>query len=187
MLSEGPLALETGVLAPEFDFDFTLIDDEGEQFIKGGKPYQRPYGSKRIALNVAGKYEKYDDTWLGNTDTETKSEEWPISYHGTGKHNALTIAEEGFKLSQGKNFVYGKGIYSTPELEVAKLYAKEFQFENETYYCLIQNRVNPKYFKVIDEQQTQIGEYWLSAPPDDNSDLPETELIRPYALCIFKK
>ncbi|CAF1646594.1 unnamed protein product [Didymodactylos carnosus] len=113
----------------------------------------------------------------------TNTNEWPVSYHGTGKHNALSIAAEGFKLSKGVNFVHGKGIYSTPELEVAKLYAKEFQYENEIYICLIQNRVNPKYLQVF---QTEVGTYWLStAPPSDQSDLLETDLIRPYALCIF--
>ncbi|CAF1642866.1 unnamed protein product, partial [Didymodactylos carnosus] len=60
----GPLAVDLNALAPEFNFDFSRINDKGKTFVRGGKPYERPCGSQRIALNVTGKFEKYDDGWL---------------------------------------------------------------------------------------------------------------------------
>ncbi|CAG8834030.1 27094_t:CDS:1, partial [Racocetra persica] len=43
-----------------------------------------------------------------------------------------------------KNFVYGRGIYSTPDVNVVELYAKEFEHGEDKYLVIIQNRVNPK-------------------------------------------
>ncbi|CAF1244507.1 unnamed protein product [Didymodactylos carnosus] len=179
----GPLALDNMTLAPEFDYDFTDIVDKGTLFTRGNHPYERPCGSKRIALNVAGRYGS-NDRWLGMTGTD--SEEWPVSYHGTGKHNAMNIAEEGFKLSKCKRFLYGRGIYSTPELDVAKGYATEFEYEGQRYYVLLQNRVNPKYLKVISDDETGVGTYWVSSKGPDDSDNDMADLIRPYGLCIFQ-
>ncbi|CAF4229767.1 unnamed protein product, partial [Adineta steineri] len=91
----GPLALDSASLAPHYDYDFTNTVDTDEVFMRGNFRYERPHGCKRIALNVVGKYgSEYDDRWLGMTGTD--SEEWPVSYHGTEKHNAMSIAEEGF-------------------------------------------------------------------------------------------
>ncbi|CAF1402639.1 unnamed protein product [Adineta steineri] len=181
----GPLALDAGSLAPHYDYDFTNTVDTDEVFMRGNYRYERPHGCKRIALGVVGKYgSEYDDRWLGMTGTDP--EEWPVSYHGTEKHNAMSIAEEGFKLSKGDRFKYGRGIYSTPELEVAKLYAKEFMHEGEKYFVLFQNRVNPKYLKVISKEETEIGTYWLSSKGPDDTDEDISDLIRPYAVCIFK-
>ena len=178
----GPLALDANSLAPEFDYDFTDIMDT-EVFTRGNHPYERPCGSRRIALNVVGRY-GYDDRWLGMMGTD--SEEWPVSYHGTGKHNAMSIVEEGFKLSKSDRFKFGRGIYSTPELEVAKLYASEFEHGGEKYCVLFQNRVNPKFLKVISKEETEIGTYWLSSKGSDDTDEDISDLIRPYSVCIFK-
>jgi hypothetical protein len=98
----------------------------------------------------------------------------------------MSIVEEGFKLSKGDRFKFGKGIYSTPELEVAKLYANEFEHQGQKYFVLFQNRVNPKYLKVISKEETEIGTYWLSSKGSDDTDDVMSELIRPYAVCIFK-
>ena len=179
----GPLTLHSDSLAPHLDYDFTNIVDTGKVFTRGNYHYERPCGSKRIALNVAGKY-GYDDRWLGMTGNDP--EEWPVSYHGTGKHNAMSIVEEGFKLSKGDRFKFGRGIYSTPELEVAKLYASEFEHEGQKYCVLFQNRVNPKYLTIFTEAETEVGTYWLSSKGPDDTDETMSELIRPYGVCIFK-
>ena len=176
---KGPLAVDTSCLAPEFNHDFTDIRDTGKTFSRGNQPYERPCGSYRIALKVKDKFDT-DNVWLGMKGDEPS--EWPVSYHGTAQHNALSIAEEGFQLSKGKRFLFGKGIYSTPELAVAKHYASSFAHEGTSYKCIIQNRVNPKYLKVIPKAQNGIGTYWLSAA---DVYVNETEFIRPYGVCLF--
>jgi hypothetical protein len=82
-----------------------------------------------------------------------------ISYHGAGKHNGMIIAEEGLKHSNSERFPCGKCIYSTPQLDVAKLYANKFEYEGQQYFVLFQNRVNPKFLEVISKRKTQTETY----------------------------
>jgi len=78
-------------------------------------------------------------------------------------------------LSKGKRFLFGRGIYSTPEIEVAALYAARFTHEDKNYMIVIQNRVNPETLIQIPKDQNGIGEYWVSPSEAD---------IRPYGICI---
>lgn len=181
-LVRGPIQIDKSCRAPEFDYDFTDLRDDGKKHFRGQQPYEKPYGSYRVALKVRGRFGK-DDAWLGMEGEGAG--EWPVSYHGTAMHNAQTIAQEGYKLSKGKRFLYGKGIYSTPEVVVAKQYAAEFKHEGQSYKCILQNRVNPNYLKVLSKAETGVGTYWLSN--DDTNGVDETELIRPYGICLFKK
>lgn len=162
-------------LAPEFDFDFTNVKDDGRTFIRGGEPYRRPYGWKRFALRVNGKYE--DDVWLGDRGQRTSSSngEWPVSYHGTSEHNAKLIADVGYDLTKGKRFAFGHGIYSTPELSVAETYATRFEHEGKTYLMVLQNRVNPSTLKKVHGNDTKLGEYWIS---------PDQADVRPYGVLV---
>ena len=175
-----PIEVDPRCLSPEFDCDFTNIRDGGIKFHRGDHPYERPCGSYRVALKVVNKFGN-DNSWLGMTGNAPG--EWPVSYHGTGKHNASSITEEGYQLSQGRRFAYGRGIYSTPELAVALQYATSFEHENTSYKCILQNRVNPNYFTVIPRAQNGVGTYWLSGSV---KAVDESEFIRPYGLCLFK-
>ncbi|CAG8642622.1 3912_t:CDS:1 [Ambispora gerdemannii] len=156
---------ESSLLAPQYDYDFTNIDDNGSQYMRGGVPYKRPCGWKRIALNVTGKYNNGDDKWLG-----TDEDSWPVSYHGTAEHNARSISEDGYLLSKGTRFAYGRGIYSTPDVNIAEFYATEFKFNGKKHKMVFQNRVNPVNLKMIDD-----CEYWVSKEDKD---------VRPYGICI---
>jgi hypothetical protein len=183
VLLSGPIDLDVTSINDRFNYDFTDINDNGQVFQRGGLPYERPCGCYRIALKVAGIYPP-NDKWLGMTGTD--SEEWGISYHGTGKHKARSIAEEGYRLSRGKRFLHGMGIYSTPELEIAKQYASEFVYEGKKYLLVIQNRVNPKYLQILDKQTTGVGTYYLSMNDQVTATDMSHSCIRPYAMCLFK-
>ena len=61
--SEPVVAISDDLLDPSYDYDFSNKTDDGTEYFRGEHPYYRPYGWKRIALKVAGKYE--DDIWLG--------------------------------------------------------------------------------------------------------------------------
>nr|CAG8478099.1 6958_t:CDS:1 [Entrophospora candida] len=165
--------LSSDFLHPEYDYDFTNINDNGIKHKRGGVSYQRPCGWKRYALKVTGKYDNGDDKWLG-----TGEDSWPVTYHGTANHNANSIAADGYLLSKGKRFAFGHGIYSTPDVAVAELYAPEFVFEGEKYIMIIQNRVNPKNLEKIGTSTTGVGDYWISKSGED---------VRPYGICIKKK
>ena len=45
-----------------------MTEASGENYERGGKPYFRPYGWKRYAIKVKGKYE--DDAWLGTVRSD---------------------------------------------------------------------------------------------------------------------
>ncbi|CAG8730128.1 14175_t:CDS:1 [Cetraspora pellucida] len=162
--------LSVSVLDPRYDYDFTNINDMEATFMRGDVLYKRPCGWKRIALKVTEKYDNGNDKWLG-----TDKNAWPVSYHGTAEHNAKSIAEEGYDLSKGTRFLYGRGIYSTPDVHIAEQYATEFEFEGNIYVMIFQNRVNPASLRRIPVGN---GEYWVSEKGED---------VRPYGICIKKK
>jgi len=158
---------------PEYDYNFTHIQDIGVRFTRGNILYRRPCGWQRYALKVSGRYDSGNDAWLG-----TGVAAWPVSYHGTAKYNARSISEEGYLLSKGSRFAFGRGIYSAPDVCVAELYATEFKFAGKTYVIMIQNRVNPKNLVKIEATRTGFGEYWISKEGED---------VRPYGICIKEK
>jgi len=146
-----------------YDFDFTNVNDYGVSFSRGGEQYKRPYGWLRYALKVDGKFGS--NTWLGSSNT---AGEWPVSYHGTSISHALSIADEGFRLTRGVRFAHGLGIYSTPTASIAESYAQSFESEQKSYKVILQNRVNPANIN-------KHGDYWVSPGDVD---------IRPYGLCL---
>jgi ubiquitin len=159
----APLLASAQLLDPQYDFDFTYVNSHGTSYTRGGLLYKRPDGWKRYALKVTDKFGS--NAWLGRSNAPA---EWPVSYHGTGYNNAMSIADEGFKLAKGVRFAHGRGIYSTPNIGTAELYAKTFTKDGKTYKIVIQNRVNPV-------NLNKFGDYWVSQEDED---------MRPYGLCM---
>ncbi|KAK9516223.1 hypothetical protein VZT92_024166 [Zoarces viviparus] len=130
---------------------------------------------------VLDKYE--DNTWLGNMNRETESVpgEWPVSYHGTQEQYVKAITEGNYKPGDGK--VYGYGVYSTPDIKIAKEYATEFRCKGQKYKVVMQNRINPKYRKKCKIQE----DYWL-VPIEDTTKMREIvkKAIRPYGLLLIE-
>ncbi|KZS08210.1 Uncharacterized protein APZ42_027881 [Daphnia magna] len=155
----GIMLSPTVLLDERFHFDFTSITDK-TSYNRGGLAYIRPCGWRRYALKVHGKYN--DDIWLlGKSKRPDQyspaEEEWPVSYHGTSYNNGLSIAEEGYRLSKCKRFKHGYGIYSTPDINVALLYAEtRKQSDGKIYRVVIQNRTNPKTLVKIDKAETGV-------------------------------
>jgi hypothetical protein len=172
----GPMkfALDFNILDSRYNFDFTNVKDDGKEFKRGNQIYKRPYGWNRVALNVKGKYE--GSGWLGGNDgkarLESKDGEWPVSYHGTRKEFAEKIAADNYDLKKGKRFLYGRGIYSTSDPDIAEQYAEEYEFKGQKYKILLQNRVNMEDTEVIAHKN-----YFVTANEDN---------IRPYGI-LYKK
>ncbi|KAM9990897.1 hypothetical protein ACTFIY_006939 [Dictyostelium cf. discoideum] len=158
-------------LSPSFDYDFTNIKDS-TVYHRGSGVYKRPCGWMRFALNI-NKYNSGTDgkTWLGDCNGPN---EWWVSYHGTNEESCNPLAEEGYKLSKCTRFAYGKGIYSTPSIEIARTYGRTFKKDNCEYVIVLQNRVNPKAVVKVAETNNQ---YWICQNDRD---------IRPYGICIKK-
>ncbi|CAG8582317.1 1180_t:CDS:2 [Ambispora gerdemannii] len=173
--------LNSDQLDPRFDFDFTnVFDAPNTLFMRGSFQYKRPCGWNRMALKVLNKYG--DNAWLGATSRSFRhasdTNEWPVSYHGTAKSNCHSMAEDGYELSKGKRFLFGRGIYSTPDINVASRYAEKFTHDGQEYRVVIQNRVNPNTLFIISAEETDgYGEYWISPSGVD---------VRPYGICIKK-
>ena len=148
------------------DCDFTNVVDGGSKHMRGGYPYNRPYGWKKVGLRVKDKYD--NDKWLVNNNKGKG--EWAITYHGTGKECFNPICEEGYKI--GPRDAYGKGIYSSPKIDVAAGYSRLFTYQGEEYQGVFQNRV-----KQTGANKVESGIIWVCSNPED---------IRPYALCIKK-
>ena len=167
--------IDDSLLHPSYDYDFTRMVDDGTKYYRGGYEYHRPYGWKRYALKVLGRFG--DDKWLGTRGKRVDSSrgEWPVSYHGTAVNVSGNIAQEGYDLSKGKRFRFGRGIYSTPSIEIAAKYAQTFQHKEKRYRLVFQNRVSPADLTMIDVRTTGVGEYWVQ---------PNQELVRPYGICV---
>ena len=173
---EGELEVSADELAPEFDYDFTHVKDDGNQYMRGGFEYKRPCGWKRYAVRAVGRYE--NDDWLGPNGIRTSqaSGEWPVSYHGTNKESAERIVEEGYEIGPGNAF--GDGIYTSPSLEmVERDYAREFNCDGKRYKIALQNRVNPNgHLKIVDASINGSGaDFWVS--PNEND-------VRPYGILV---
>ncbi|KAA0711981.1 hypothetical protein E1301_Tti023347 [Triplophysa tibetana] len=173
---------------PAYNFDFThkSKSDADSDCKRGDESYARPYGWKRFGLKVLNKYPD-GNTWLGTLGWRSTSDpgEWPVSYHGTGLEGAENIVKTHYKA--GAREAYGRGIYSTPDLEVAHGYAQSKQFTSQkngkTYKVIMQNRVNPKKRKIIEGKN-----HWLVPIPEGTSPAKEKEIvessIRPYGLLL---
>ncbi len=171
---------------PKFDFDFTnMSESKSDECMRGDEPYKRPYGWMRFALKVRDKYPD-GNAWLGTLGWRSRSVpgEWPVSYHGTGLKGAEGIIQTHFKA--GDRQVYGRGIYSSPDINVAENYAKDKTFTSQkngkTYKVIMQNRVNPKKREIMDKN------IWLVPIPGGTSAKQEKEIvessIRPYGLLL---
>jgi len=130
---------------PSYNFDFTYVKDDGRVFMRGGQVYKRPYGWNRIALNVNNKFP--DTAWLGGTSG-------------------------GIRTHEGKRFLYGRGIYSSPDPAKAEEYAPVYDYRGQKYKVLIQNRVN-----MDDTVYIPSRDFFLTSDEDN---------IRPYGL-LFKE
>jgi hypothetical protein len=166
-------------LDTKFDYDFTSVQDVGLTFMRGNFQYRRPCGWNRIALQVANRYE--DNKWLGGVTHKfryaSETDEWPVSYHGTGSFNGKTMAQDAYEHSAGKNFPYSTGIYSTPDINVAVRYAEKFIHDGAEYRVVFQNRVNPATLSILSSADTNCGEFWISPRDID---------VRPYGMCTKK-
>lgn len=170
--------IDGSLLAPNYDYDFTNVNDGTTKYYRGQFIYTRPCGWQRKAMKVIGQYG--DDVWLGGGGirTDTTPGEWPVSYHSTALSPQGNIAEVGSLYSRGRTYSYDRGIFSTPLATVAARYAPTFEYCGQKYQVIFQNRVDPATLQQINSSAPDsIGEFWAS---------PKEEDVRPYNICLRK-
>ena len=123
--------------------------------------------STRVEHSYHGKY-PFGWDFIGIKINERETENWAITYHGTKSHVFNNICREGYKV--GPRDAYGRGVYSSPYIEVARRYAEIFTFEGVTYIGVLQNRVDQKRVNIISG-----GEIWVCPDPAN---------IIPCGLCV---
>ena len=161
---------------PQYNYEYPTKGNSGDDYKRGGKKFQRPYGCEKYALKVIGKFT--DDVWLGTSGCTNRqydvSGEWPVSYHGTKVFHAESIIKEGLK--PGTVNAYGVGVYSSPSPDVVFVdrYAERFSYNDVYYRLAFMNRANMDGTKVVETPQ---GTYYVTK---DGSN------IRPYAILIKK-
>merc|ERR1711976_166254 len=124
------------------DYDFSHMTTDGTH-MRGNQPYYRPIGWKRFAINVSGKFDNGDNTWLGSSNNNG---EWAVTYHGisfetTNLKPFKGILENGFKIQGGlksapQGAAYGTGIYTCPQIESwpsDSTYSTEMKLNNKNY------------------------------------------------------
>ena len=86
------------------------------------------------------------------------SDEWPVSYHGTGAKACGSIHDTGYDPKRSQRQVYGPGIYCSPDIvNVANYkYAQTFECKGKKYKVVLQNRVNQE---MIAKQHKKSGSY----------------------------
>jgi hypothetical protein len=182
--------LESVKLSPSFfenEFNRDINDWEKLNLKRGGEKYYPPFGWKGLALKVLNKYDSGDNSWLGN---EGKEGEWAIAYHGIGKGNEFKklINILLYNLKKGPCQLYssyenirddkmeevGKGVYLTPDINIAENYANKIQLgERKTnFQFIIMCRVNPNRIR----QPKGFTNNWVI---NDSY-----EFLRPYRLLI---
>ena len=175
------LVLDPDLLSLDYDCD--LIDqtdhdtvfDEGERRTDSDQWY-------RYALNVNEKCE--DGIVTGSKSTASTAGEWPVSFHGTKRSKVSSSVEllQGYLLSKSQSNCYGRGICTSPSIEVAELYAEEFSYDSKKFKVVLQNRVNSNGLNVIptdricrDHKHSEV--YWIQT---------RDKYIRPYGICVKK-
>lgn len=156
--------------------------------------YIRPCGWDRAALRVSQQYDG-GDQWLG-----TGKDAWPVSYHGHNMDGSLGIILtrdgnpddspqflEACAASMIREKTSGRGVYSTPDIQLAERYCKLFtsKVDGKRYKVVLQNRINPQSRKSCNRDGL-----WLVYIPENSTEVKTKaivqESLRPYGLLLKK-
>ena len=152
------------------------------------KNFMPPEGWTAIGINVLGKYDNGDNTWLG---TKNKDGEWYTGYHGIRDQDAVYgILMNGFKIGYRHAHKYDyntnpltriyhmqcdEGVYFTPEINEANSYTGVIKYNEYNLRIVFMCRINP--LKVRIAYLGGNKEYWLTNGTTDE--------VRPYRI-LFK-
>lgn len=127
----------------------------------------------KLPINVLGKYDDGNDLWIDDDI------EWEKAFHGTGRHCKNddeikemidSIVTNGFKngtrnvhencddiLHPGKKI--GKGVYVTPEIDIARAYSGTIVINKKQYHTLFLVKVRKNCIKKCNCKKA--SDYWV--------------------------
>ena len=129
------------------------IDNWPSDEKRGNKIYDAPIGWIGFGLKVLSLYE--DDLWLGKNNNQN---EWSVAYHGVGKFTK-TVLEAVYSIFNScyiagpaqihrecpdlfhSGFKVGQGVYLSPKIKYAELYAGKVSLSNKIFKIVLMNRV----------------------------------------------
>ena len=178
-----------------FNLEVRVIGNEEVPKVIGKQLYNPPYGWTCYEFDIYSKYDNGDNSWM---KMEGKEGEWAIAYHGVARNKSnsgiFSAIDNIIKnnLRQGVNQQYnltdnanldtiinypkcGKGVYLTPKIQTAEVYAGILDINGKKYYTVLQFRVNPKYLRIVKDRE----DYWICEGSRNG--------VRPYRLLLKEK
>ena len=155
---------------------------------RGNKQYNPPLGWIGIGLNVLGKYDDEDNTWIGMSNVEG---EWCVAYHGVARNKPSeevkdatgSIYKGGFRVGDAQarannpdkyhpGKLVGPGVYCTPNPSTAECYSGISEINGKKYKTILMVRVKPNAIRSDDD------DYWVVDGTSND--------IRPYRI-LYKE
>jgi hypothetical protein len=113
------MQIDSNSFSTQWNRDFTIQSNCPKNEKRGGQNYHPPFGYYRYGLNVSGKYDNGDNTWLGMSNVPG---EWCIAYHGTSQQFVKSIVNSLLRFGTG--IAFGKGIYCSPDINTSYGYCR---------------------------------------------------------------
>ena len=196
--------VQKGVIMDGVKLNLSMLDSRGNQHPngygggkRGGEVYIPPMGWIGYGLRVKDMYDNGNNDWL---EMDNNPNEWAVAYHGIGKaHNTSDTEKITNSIIKGGDFKngaflvgngqgckdfddvrhpgqkVGKGVYCTPDINVAEGYAGQSSFVNgKRYKMVFMMRVKPDKIRTSKESPKE----WIL----DGT----TNEMRPYRILLKK-
>ena len=163
-----PILINEDIFDHHYDMDYTSTHySNGYKEQRGKEDYYFPYGWLRKGLNLKNYFSHYHEDKLNWLTMNNHDDEWSVAFHGTSQDSLRKIIKDSSghpKLIDGPRQAFanapnqnqrsdtykqlcGIGVYCTPKIEKAEVYAKSAKFDNINYKIALQCRINPKKFR----------------------------------------
>jgi len=179
--------LSSNIFDPNYNAFYSKNNEMRNQK-RGNEDYMPPYEWAAYGININGKYDFGDNTWLGNNNQEG---EFAVAYYGVNNlfHNNMQMIQNIISfmgnLESGKTFMNevnirkptekcmaGAYFYKNPE--IAENSSEVINIGGFDYKIMFMCRINSKKIR----QPENFPELWILSPTPDE--------IRPYKILIKK-
>ena len=179
--------LSSNIFDPKYNAFYSKNNQKKNQK-RGKEDYIQPNDWAAYGMNITGKFDFGDNTWLGNNNQEG---EFAVAYYGINNlsHKNIEIIQNLISfmgnLESGKTFMNDvnmrnttekcmSGAYFYKDPEISENSSETINIGGFDYKIMFMCRVNPKKIR----QPQSFPELWILSPTPDE--------IRPYKILIKK-